>query len=140
MSADSEALRAGAQFQGAPYLLDAGAAEAYGNSVAEPSRRRRKNIHSDADAAAKAGFAAPIAAGEQTIAVMAQLLIDRFGMRLLRGGRIDVALVRPVLYGDTLIAKAEVERADGDHAELRLCVENQRGENVLTGSARVRSE
>jgi acyl dehydratase len=139
MSGDPVAIRPGARLRGKPYLLDAAAAEAYSNSVEEPARRRRTNIHTDADAAAKAGFAAPIAAGEQTIAVMAQLLVDEFGMRFLGGGRIEVALTRPVLYGDTITAAAEVASAGADFCELKIGVENQRGEVVLSGTARVRA-
>jgi len=139
MKTETDNLRAGERFAGERYLLDAAAAEAYGKSIHEPTRRRRKNIHTDAEAASRAGFAAPIAAGEQTIAVMAQLLVDRFGMRFLRGGRIEVALVKPVLYGDSLIANAQVERAGAEQIELRLWVEDQRGEQVLTGTAQARA-
>ncbi|HYB91649.1 MAG TPA: MaoC family dehydratase [Candidatus Binataceae bacterium] len=139
MNTETENLRAGERFTSQLYLLDAAAAEAYGKSIEEPPRRRRKNIHTDNAAATQAGFAAPIAAGEQTIAVAAQLLVDRFGMRFLRGGRIEVALVKPVFYGDSLVASAEVERAGAERIELKLSVANQRGEQVLTGTAQARA-
>ena len=136
MSDQSRHLNEGDVIAAAPYLLDAAAAEAYGASVKEPSHRRSKNIHSDPQAAAEAGFAKPIAAGEQTIAVMMQLIADRFGGDFYRGGRFEVALIRPVLYGDTLAAWAKVERIANGFAELSMQVENQRGEAVLTGTAR----
>ncbi|HUY27172.1 MAG TPA: MaoC family dehydratase [Candidatus Binataceae bacterium] len=136
MSQARQHLGEGSELAAAPYLLDADAAEAYGQSVKEPPRRRAKNIHSDPDAAAKAGFSKPIAAGEQTIALMMQLLADRFGEDFYRGGRFEVALVKPVLYGDTLNARARVERIANGFAELSIRVDNQRGEAVLTGTAR----
>ena len=72
--------------------------------------------------------------------MIAQFLADNFGMRFVRGGRIEVALTKPVLFGDTLVAHARIERIVGDErAELKIRVENQRGEEVLVGSAMVRT-
>src|SRR5277367_2522164 len=107
MSAAAGEILVGAEMVSAPYLLDAAAAKAYHDGIEQPARRRPpRGIHDDKDAARKAGFVAPIAGGEQTIAVVAQFLADRFGLRFVRGGRIDVALTRPVLYGDTLTSHA----------------------------------
>jgi acyl dehydratase len=141
MSAAPVEIRLGAEIVSQPYVLDAAAAKAYGEGIESPRRRAsRRSIHDDKDAARDAGFVAPIAAGEQTIAVIAQFLADNFGMRFVRGGRIEVALTKPVLFGDTLISHARIERIVGDEsAELKIRVENQRGEEVLVGSALVRT-
>jgi len=141
MSAAPVEIRLGAEIVSQPYVLDAAAAKAYGEGIESPRRRAsRRSIHDDKDAAASAGFVAPIAAGEQTIAVIAQFLADNFGMRFVRGGRIEVTLTKPVLFGDTLTSHARVERIAGnDRAELKIRVENQRGEDVLVGSASVRT-
>jgi len=139
MSASPGEIRIGAELVSPPYLLDAAAAKAYIEGIEEPPRRRpRGNIHDDNDAARKAGFAAPIAAGEQTIAIVAQFLADRFGMRFMRGGRIEVSLTRPVFYGDTLTSRAKIVSLDADRAGLEIQVDNQRGEQVLTGIAALR--
>ena len=139
MSASPAEIRIGAELVSAPYLLDAAAAKAYLSGIEEPPRRRpRGNIHDDKDAARKAGFVAPIAAGEQTIAIVAHFLADNFGMRFVRGGRIEVSLTQPVFFGDTLTTHAKVVSVDADRAGLQIHVENQRGAQVLTGSAAVR--
>lgn len=125
----------------APYLLDAAAAKAYHDGIEQPARRRPpRGIHDDKDAARKAGFAAPIAGGAQTIAIVAQFLADNFGMRFVRGGRIDVSLTRPVIFGDTLTSHAKIISVDigANRAELQIHVANQRGEQVLMGTAAVR--
>ena len=140
MSAAPAEIRIGAELVSAPYLLDAAAAKAYHEGIERPPRRRPpRGIHDDKDAARKAGFVAPIAGGEQTIAVIAQFLADNFGMRFVRGGRIEVALIKPVLFGDTLTSHAKIVSVDADRAELQIHVENQRGEQVLTGTAAVRT-
>jgi len=139
MNAAAGEIRIGAELVSAPYLLDEAAAKAYHEGIERPPRRRpRGNIHDDRDAARKAGFAAPIAGGEQTIAIIAQFLADNFGMRFVRGGRIEVALTRPVLYGDTLTSHAKIVSIDASRAALQIHVDNQRGEQVLTGTAAVR--
>ena len=140
MSAAPAEFRIGAELASAPYLLDAAAAKAYHDGIERPVRRRpRANIHDDQDAARKAGFTAPIAGGEQTIAIVAQFLADKFGLRFIRGGRIEVSLTRPVLYGDTLTSHAKIVSIDADRAHLEIDVENQRGEKVLTGTSAVRT-
>jgi len=142
MSAAPVEIRVGEEIVSQPYVLDAAAAKAYGEGIESPRRRAsRRSIHDDKDAARDAGFVAPIAAGEQTLAVMAQFLADNFGMRFVRGGRLEVALTKPVLFGDVLISRAKIERIglDGGRAELKIRVENQRGEEVLVGSAAIRT-
>jgi acyl dehydratase len=142
MSAAPVEIRLGAEIVSQPYVLDAAAAKAYGEGIESPVRRAsRRSIHDDKDAARNAGFVAPIAAGEHTIAVIAQFLADTFGMRFVRGGRLCVSLTKPVLFGDVLISRARIERIglDGERAELKIWVENQRGEEVLVGSAAIRT-
>ena len=139
MSAVPSEIRIGAELVSAPYLLDAAAAQLYHDGIERPPRRRPpRGIHDDKDAARKAGFVAPIAGGEQTIAIIAQFLADNFGLRFVRGGRIEVSLTKPVLFGDTLTSHARIVSVNATHAELQIHVENQRGEQVLTGTAAVR--
>lgn len=95
------------------------------------------NIHTDEEAARKAGFRAPIAGGEQTYALMANFLLDSFGIGFLRGGRLEAALVKPVFYGDKLTMNARIISADGSHLQLEVWTESDRGERVLIGTARV---
>ncbi len=140
MSAAAAEIRVGTTLKSGPYVLDADAAKMYGAAIESPARRGpRAGIHDDRDAARKAGFVAPIAGGEQTIAVVAQFLGDEFGMRFVRGGRLEVSLTRPVLFGDTLTSHASIVAVDAQCATLKIRVENQRGEDVLVGSAVVRT-
>jgi len=121
-----------------PFLLDAAAAKAYGEGLESPLRRApRVNIHTDDDAARKAGFRAPIAAGEQTYSMMANFILDSFGGGFLRGGRLEAALVKPVFYGDTLTMHARIVETDASHLQLEVWTDNERGERVLIGTARV---
>jgi hypothetical protein len=139
MSAAAAEIRIGAELVSRPYLLDAVAAKAYHDGIELPPRRRPpRGIHDDRDAARKAGFVAPIAGGAQTIAIVAQFLADNFGMRFVRGGRIEVALTKPVLFGDTLTSHAKIVSVGTDRAGLEIHVDNQRGEQVLTGTAAIR--
>ncbi|HKN12829.1 MAG TPA: MaoC family dehydratase [Candidatus Binatus sp.] len=141
MNAAAGEIRIGAELVSAPYILDADAAKAYHDGIEQPPRRRPpRGIHDDKDAARKAGFVAPIAGGEQTIAIIAQFLADNFRLRFVRGGRIEVSLTRPVLFGDTLTSHAKIVsiNPNANRAELQIHVANQRGEQVLIGTAAVR--
>jgi len=136
MSADATNL--GRELVSKPYLLDAAAAKAYGEGIESPPRRApRVNIHTDDEAARRAGFRAPIVGGEQTYAIMANFILDSFGIGFLRGGRLEAVLVKPVFYGDTLTMHARLIDANGPQFQLEVWTENQRGERVLIGTARV---
>jgi acyl dehydratase len=140
MSAAQAEIRVGTELASAPYLLDAAAAKLYGAAIESPPRRGpHAGIHDDKDAARNAGFVAPIAGGEQTIAVVAQFLADEFGLRFVRGGRLEVSLTKPVLFGDTLTSHATIVSLDAARALLNIRVENQHGEEVLVGIAAVRT-
>ena len=132
------AIDLGREIVSKPYLLDAEAAKAYQIGIEGPPRRAPKvNIHTDEEAARKAGFRAPIAGGEQTYAVMANFILDSFGVDFLRGGRLEAALVKPVFYGDRLVMHARVVEAADSSIHLEVWTENDRGERVLTGTARI---
>ncbi len=138
MSAAAANFEIGREVVSAPYRLDAEAARAYGAAVDAPARRQPPaNIHNDEAAAKNAGFRAPIAGGEQTYAVMANFIVDLFGADFLRGGRLEAALVKPVFYGDTLIMHARVLDASDAQCRLEVWTENDRGERVLVGTARI---
>jgi acyl dehydratase len=141
MNAALDEIRVGAELVSPPYLLDAAAAKAYHDGIEQPPRRRQRprGIHDDDDAARQAGFAAPIAGGAQTIAVITQFLAEKFGMRFMRGGRIEVSLTKPVFFGDTLTSHAKIVSVNEERAELQIRVANQRGEDVLLGTAAIRT-
>jgi 3-hydroxybutyryl-CoA dehydratase len=128
---------AGTEYVSAPYLLDADAAEAYLRAIEAPRRRRPANIHNDPEAARKAGYAAPIAAGEHTLALLGNFLADRFGTNFLRGGRLDIAFIKPVLYGDRLVAHTRITNSGARRVDLEVWVENGSRERVLAGTAAV---
>jgi acyl dehydratase len=71
--------------------------------------------------------------------VVAQFLADEFGLRFVRGGRLEVSLTKPVLFGDTLTSHATIVSLDASRALLNIRVENQHGEEVLVGIAAVRT-
>jgi len=57
----------------------------------------------------------------------------------MRGGRLEVALTKPVLFGDRLTSHLRIDRVEDGRAILTLRVENQRGESVLAGIAAIRT-
>jgi acyl dehydratase len=137
MSAATTNFAVGHEIVSRPYLLDAAAAKAYTGAIETPPRRAPlPNIHNDETAAHRAGFRAPIAAGEQTYALMANFLVDVFGIGFLRGGRLEAALIKPVFYGDTLTMHARVTGESDSGIELEVWTENDRAERVLAGTAR----
>jgi acyl dehydratase len=141
MTAALDEIRVDAEIVSPAYLLDAAAAKAYHDGTEHPPRRRQRprGIHDDNDAARAAGFEAPIAGGAQTIAVITQFLAEKFGMRFMRGGRIEVSLTKPVFFGDTLISHAKIVSVNGERAEMQIRVANLRGEDVLLGTAAIRT-
>jgi len=134
---EADRIETGVEYVSAPYVLDAEAAEVYARSVESPRRRKGESIHSNQQAATRAGFKAPIAAGEQSLAIAAQLIADRFGMNFLRGGSFEVAFIKPVLFGERLTAHLRVVSTGKDATALEVWVANEAGARVLAGTAAV---
>src|SRR3979411_2141795 len=65
---------------------------------------RPRSIHTDAEWARKKGFKVPIAQALMSTAYISQMMVQFCGEGFVRGGRISVAFIKPVLVGDTLTA------------------------------------
>jgi 3-hydroxybutyryl-CoA dehydratase len=96
-------------------------------------------VHSDPEYASSTMFKERIAPGIWTAGLISAVI----GTRLPGPGAIylsqDLKFLRPVKFGDTISARAEVLEVNRDRNRMRLrtvCV-NQRGEEVLTGEALV---
>lgn len=136
MIALTKQLEIGREFVGEPYSFDEAEAHAYAAAIERPATHHpRASIHSDTEAARKAGFRAPIAVGEQSYALLANFLADLFGARFLRGGKLEAIFLKPVFYGQRLTAHARVSARDESAAELEVWVENEYRERVVSGRA-----
>jgi acyl dehydratase len=100
---------------------------------------RPKSIHTDAEWARKKGFAAPLAQGLMSTAYVSQMMVDLLGEGFVKGGRINVSFIKPVLAGDTLTMHGAVRSKEAEGAQTRVTVEfwceSQRGEKTLVGTA-----
>jgi acyl dehydratase len=100
---------------------------------------RPKSIHTDAEWAKKKGFAAPLAQGLMSTAYVSQMMVDLLGEGFVRGGKINVAFIKPVLAGDTLTMHGVVKSKEAESDKTRVTVEfwceSQRGEKTLVGTA-----
>lgn len=96
-------------------------------------------IHHDETFATKvAGYPSVFAHGMLTMALTGKMLTDWLGDGVLAS--FGVRFVKQVFPGDTLVAKATVSaiepRGDEGEVSLDLVTLNQRGEPVVTGTAR----
>jgi acyl dehydratase len=94
-------------------------------------------LHTDEVFATKvAGYPTVFAHGMLTMGMTGRVLTDWVGVERLTS--YGVRFVAQVWPGDTLTATATVESVEDGRAEISLVTRNQRGENVLTGTATVR--
>jgi acyl dehydratase len=100
---------------------------------------RPHSIHTDADWARKKGFAAPLAQGMMSTAYVSQMMVQFLGEGFVKGGRMSVAFVKPVLAGDTLTVRGQVKHKETEGALTRVTVEfsceNQHGIKTMVGTA-----
>jgi acyl dehydratase len=96
-------------------------------------------LHTDEVFATKvAGYPTVFAHGMLTMGMTGRLLTDWVGVERLTS--YGVRFVAQVWPGDTLTATATVESVADGRAEVSIVTRNQRGENVLTGTATVRPD
>ena len=100
---------------------------------------RPKSIHTDVEWAKQKGFAAPLAQGLMSTAYVSQMMVELLGEGFVKGGRINVSFIKPVLAGDTLTMHGAVRTKEAEGAHTRVTVEfwceSQRGEKTLVGTA-----
>lgn len=105
----------------------------------EPAGER--NIHTDDDLARAAGLPAAIAAGVQFMSYIFELLHREYGFDSVPGTALDVRIRAPVFAGDIVTARGRVTAVEpqgrGQRLLLEVWCENQRGEQVIAGTAEV---
>jgi len=101
--------------------------------------RDLKNIHTDNETARRAGLPRTVAQGRYPLAYISEELLKLFGRGWFEGGRLSVALTKPIFADDTVTVKGVVKEKtiEGDITRLVLDVwlENQNGEKVIAGTA-----
>ncbi len=78
-------------------------------------------IHSDPEAARRAGLDVPIAGGAHVLAFLQEVLLQAWGdTALYHGAHLDVRWVVPVRAGTTIVPRAEVTATGAEQVELAL--------------------
>ena len=96
-----------------------------------------KNIHTDDTVARAAGLPAAIAAGVQFMSYIFEMLRQAYGAESVTGTLLDVRIRAPVFAGDAITARGQVTGLADGRALLDVWCENQRGEQVIAGTAEV---
>ncbi len=98
-----------------------------------------KNIHTDDEAARKAGMPQALAQGRYPVGYLSEYLLDFFEKGWVQGGRLDVSFVKPIFPGDTITIKGVIrdKAAEGPFLRITLDVwlEKQNGEKATAGTA-----
>lgn len=100
---------------------------------------RPHSIHTDPEWARKKGFKAPLAQALMSTAYVSQMMVQFLGVGFVKGGRISVAFIKPVLAGDTLTAHGRIKSREMEGANTRVTVEvwceNEQGVRTMVGTA-----
>jgi phosphate acetyltransferase/phosphate butyryltransferase len=100
---------------------------------------RPNSIHTDAAWAQKKGFKRPLAQAMMSTAYVSQLMTAFLGEGFVKGGKMSVAFVKPVLEGDTLTIHGVVKSREQEGSRTRVTVEvwaqNQDGIQTMVGTA-----
>ena len=99
------------------------------------------NIHTDAEKAESMGLTRPVASGQMGFCFLHEMLAREFGADFRQGGELGVTFLKPVYGGDTVTAHAQVTAREGNQErvtlDLEVWVENEQGDKVSAGTARV---
>jgi acyl dehydratase len=96
-----------------------------------------KDIHTDDGEARAAGLPAAVVPGVQLMAYIHEMLHRQYGFNAVSGTILDLRFRALVLAGDTVTAHGKVTGAKGRRLNLDVWCANQRGEQVVTGTAQV---
>jgi len=90
------------------------------------------SIHLDRDAAQEAGFNQPIAHGMWSMALGGKLVSKWFSSNF-QVTSYNVSFITPVMMGDSLIVKGQINDVDQGQVEIQVKGVNQREETVIKG-------
>jgi acyl dehydratase len=100
---------------------------------------RPNYIHSDEAFARRKGFRAPLAQAMMSTAYVSELMTGFVGAGFVKGGRMAMTFIKPVLAGDRLTVHGVVKDATPEAGRTRVVVEvwceNQHGEKTAVGTA-----
>jgi acyl dehydratase len=100
---------------------------------------RPNYIHSDETFARKKGFRAPLAQAMMSTAYVSELMMRFVGAGFVKGGRMAMTFIKPVLAGDTLTVHGVVKERQPERGRTRVVVEvwceNQHGDKTAVGTA-----
>jgi len=100
---------------------------------------RPNYIHSDEAFARKKGFRAPLAQAMMSTAYVSELMTRFIGVGFVKGGRMSMAFIKPVLASDRLTVHGVVKDKQPENGRTRVVVtvwcENQHGEKTAVGTA-----
>ena len=100
---------------------------------------RQKSIHTDPEWAKAKGFAAPLAQGMMSTAYVSEMMVQLLGEGFIKGGKMAVKFIKPVLAGDTLTMQGCVKSKEPEGERMRIVVEfsceNQHGVKTMVGEA-----
>jgi len=100
---------------------------------------RPNSIHTDPEWARRKGFRAPLAQAMMSTAYVSQLMTQFVGEGFVKGGKMSVSFVKPVIVGDTLTVRGRVKSRESEGDRVRVTVEvwceNQDGVKTMIGTA-----
>ena len=100
---------------------------------------RPHSIHTDVEWARKKGFAEPLAQALMSTAYVSQMMVQFLGEGFIKGGKMSVAFIKPVLAGETLTVHGTIKGRGGEGGATRVTVEvwcqNREGVKTMVGTA-----
>ena len=100
---------------------------------------RPNSLHTDPEWARRKGFRAPLAQAMMSTAYVSQLMMQFVGRGFVKGGKMSVSFIKPVVVGDTLTVRGRVKSRETEGDAVRVTVEvwceNQDGVKTMVGTA-----
>ena len=97
------------------------------------------SIHTDPARARARGFTAPLAQAMMSTAYVSELMTRLLGAGFVKGGRLSMAFIKPVLAGDRLTVHGVIKEHRVEGGVTRVVVEvwcqNQHGDKTAVGTA-----
>ncbi len=97
------------------------------------------NIHTDDETARRAGLPRAVAQGRYPIGYLSEVLLDFYGRGWVRGGNLEVTLIKGIYPGDTITIKGKIRDKVHEGNSVRIVldvwIENQMREKATVGTA-----
>ncbi len=99
-----------------------------------------QTIHTSLEVAQNCGINKRIASGAMSEGILAELMVDIFGEKWFKSGKMRIKFIKPVVIGDVVLPFVLYENTENGIMHFNVWCENKKGQKIVIGQALLKED